>query len=385
MIERIGWIGAALCVALAAAAEAQTPREKIADVIEPILQHPGHDGLLIFDVMPKLQADRAGFRIGDIITHYDGKEVRTASQLQKFAQLASGENRGNIPVAAMRGSERKEAEFDAAPMGVRLVAVHRDDKRILWRPNTPYEPDFSIVKKRLAKAHRWELIEFGDKQVGWAHSYCVEAGDHLVLRVQSQAKAEVKGATERDQLHERRDITLAFAATRPQLELRALRLQVNNKTILDLAVRGDVLVGDRSGIRDSAPLPRDVVVADLAGIVAGTMPKQRGVCMRCSYLESGALVAAPFADLFCLGSEVVNTGKESVSAYRFDQTVFGRSVAHYWIDSSGDVVQTKLGSGFRIFRATSTQVGLQFPGAMNEFSPIEQLPMLQTIPSAMAN
>jgi len=359
----------------ASAAAIDDPREKTARVIEPLLRDPPKSGLLVFEVLPKLQADRAGFKVGDIITEYDGREVRTTAQLQRIATAAAKEGRGRLPVSAYRDGHALDAEFDAAPMGVRLVAVSKGDPRILWRPVSEFKSDTSSVYRTINAKHRWELLQYGGKNMGWAHSYFAALGDRVVMRVQSQMIS--------DQLKEKRDVIVTFAPDSPTLTPKSVRLAVDGKIVLNLHVMAGVLQGTRVGVpagRDSAPIPADTVCAELGGLVCSTMPRQKGACMHCSYLESGAVVAAPFADIYCLGSDEAKLPSGGVHCVRYDQAVFGRSVVHYWIDSKGDVAQTRFGNGFMALRATSTEVGLAFPNAANEFPSIEKLPDLMEAP-----
>jgi hypothetical protein len=334
-----------------------------------LLRDPPKSGLLIFEVLPKLQADRAGFKVGDIITEYDGREVRTTSQLQRIATGAAKEGRGNLDVSVYRDGHMHQAQFDAAPMGVRIVSVSQGDHRILWRPGTEFHPDLAGVHEAVAKKHRWELLQYGGKNMGWAHTYFAILNGRVVMRVQSQMSSE--------QFKEKRDVVVSFSEKTPTLAPKSIRVTVDGKLALDLHEQESALGGTRSGIRDSAPLPADAVCAELGGLVCSTMPRQKGACMHCSYLESGALVAAPFADIFCLGPDQAKLPSGHVNCVRYDQAVFGRSVVHYWIDSKGDVAQTRFGNGFFAMRASSTEVGLAFPNVANEFPPIEQLPELE--------
>lgn len=343
-------------------------REQTARIIEPLLRDPPKSGLLIFEVLPKLQADRAGFQVGDIITEFDGKEVRTTSQLQKIAMLASKEGRSGLDVSAFRNGQLLDAKFDAAPMGVRLVAVNKGEHRILWRQASEFKPDMAAVNRAINNQHRWEFLQYGGKNMGWAHTYYAVVNERVVMRVQSQ--------TISDQMKEKRDTIVTFSPNTPTLAPRSIRLTVDGKLVMDLHAMDGVLRGTRGGIRDSAPLPLDTVSADLGGLVCSTMPRQKGACMHCSYLESGSLVAAPFADIFCLGQDEVKTPQGSFNCVRYDQAIFGRSVVHYWLDSKGDLVQTRFGNGFVAVRSTSDQIGIAFPNASTEFAPIDQLPDL---------
>ncbi|HVJ81925.1 MAG TPA: PDZ domain-containing protein, partial [Planctomycetia bacterium] len=356
------WLGAA------ALAPAQTPRDKIAAVIAPILAKPSEDGLLVFDVLPMLQAEKAGFKIGDVITHYDGKPVHTTGHLRRFAQEAASENRSNILVVAMRNGQRLESEFQAAPMGVQLVPISKSQPRNLWRTATQNDFDADAVVRMAAKKHRWELVYHGENVVGWAHTYFADVGDRLVMRMQSYSKMN-EGA-------DRRDLVVSFKPGKPFPEVRSIRLAMNEKLLLDVSGEGGVLQGERAGVKEKTKLPADVLHQDLAGLFACGMPRKAQACVRCSYLESGSLVPAPFADVYCLGRDSVKGHKETVAATRFDHTVFGQSVANYWVDDSGDLVQIGYPGGFRIVRTTSTQVALSFPSALADFKPIEKLPAL---------
>jgi hypothetical protein len=373
--SRMLCLGAALALSTAAAAD--DPREKIAQTIEPIFQNPPKSGLLVFEVLPKLQADRAGFKVGDIITEYDGREVRNTTHLQRIAAAAAKEGRSRLPVVAFRNGQNIEAEFDAAPMGVRIVAVDKGEKRFLWRAPSEYQPDMSPVERAVAGKHRWELLQYGGKYLGWARTYYAVMGDKIVMRTQSQTASE--------QLKEKRDTLVTFSTKSKTLAPLSIRQTIDGKLTLELFVENGVLKGKRGGIADSAALPQDAVAAELAGLVCTTMPRQKGACLRCSYLETGSLVAAPFGDIFCLGQDDIKISSGSVSCVRYDQAVFGRSVAHYWVDSKGEVIQTRFGNGFFATKATSTEVGLTFPNVANEFPPIENLPNLNPPTGQVAN
>ena len=66
---------------------AQTSRDEIARDIEPVLANPYATGLLVFDVEPKSQAEKAGLRRGDILTHYDAQPVSTTTELTELRGL----------------------------------------------------------------------------------------------------------------------------------------------------------------------------------------------------------------------------------------------------------------------------------------------------------
>lgn len=88
--------------AIAQAPLADAEREEVAKQIKPVLANPPIDGLLIFHVEPKSQAERAGFQVGDIVTLYDGQPVTTVQQLVQLARRGQEQSQ---PLAD-RGSTR---------------------------------------------------------------------------------------------------------------------------------------------------------------------------------------------------------------------------------------------------------------------------------------
>jgi hypothetical protein len=109
------------------------------------------------------------------------------------------------------------------------------------------------------------------------------------------------------------------------------------------------------------------------------MPLEAKACLRCSYLEAASLAPAPFADLYCHGKDVIDTGNRQVQAFRFEQTVFGEPVAQYWIDAERNIVQTMYGPTIRGVPVSQNDVLHAFPTASEGFPPIEILPPLQRL------
>ena len=370
------WSWAALL--LGAALGADERRDRLAQTIAPLLAKPPCEGLLIYEVLPGLQAEKAGLQIGDILTHYDGKAVRTVGQLQGLARTAATENRGNLLVMARRGADAQETTLDAAPMGLRFVAVHPSDGRKLWRPGTPYAPNWEPLRKQAAARLTYGFLVFGDQPIGWSRSCLLSLGNNrYALRSQSSSR---NGSNA-----DLRDTTVVFDADRPTLRPLSVRTTVNNKPVLNVELKGGALRGQRFGIPDSAPLPEDALVAELAALAAAAMPRAKDACLRCSYLPSGALSAAPFADLCCLGPDKLDYGKRTVACFRYDQTEFGRSMVHLWLDADGNLLKARFGGGSDYARASSKEIGSQFPNAANEFPPIEQLPAMPGAAPIVAN
>jgi len=350
-------------------------KEAIERSIAPVLQNVPVDGLLIFQVVPDSQSASAGFKVGDILTHYDGQPVASTRELSQLARAVAQEKRKALVIVNRDGKEL-EAEFDAAPLGVRITPVAQGESRTLWRPGTQYEPNAEPLRRRLSEGHRFELFQRDDQILGWSHHFLTRNGDRLVLRAQSRLTG--------GHLDVKRDVVISFVPDR-FLSPRSIRVTSKDQLILELSYRGQSLSGSRVGVPVSAPLPVDTVSSYLGGLVATTLPAEKGACLRSSYLEASSLVAAPFADLCCLGEDALNVDGQPLNTYRYEQTVFGKRVIHYWIDGTGDVVQTLYGNGIRSVRSTREQVLQVFKDMENEFTPIEQLPPLEPPAGVQAN
>lgn len=366
----------ALCAGSAAAAYADQPRSEIEKAIAPVLANPGETGLLIFEVADDSQASRAGFRCGDVLTHYDGQPVASLAELSRIARAAARENRTRLLVLARRGDEELESEVDAAPLGVRLLPIQKGKGRQLWHPATAYEPDFAGLRRRVSDPHEWQFIRHAEETIGWAHGYLTNRNGQLVYRVQSRVKE--------GELDAKRDVTVSFVADR-FLSIDSMQIREGDKPVVILARQSGALTGERSGIPVNARVYQDTVCSQLAGFVATTLPATKGACLRCAYLGPGSITPAPFADLFCLGNETIAGPGRGSHSTRYELSVFGEPVASYWIDRNRDVVQIEYEGGLRAVRTRRADLLKQFPELDREFSPIEQLPPLQPSSPARAN
>lgn len=348
-------------------------RAQLASLLAPILRDPPCDGLVVFEVVPGSQADREEVVAGDILTHYDGQPVGTTQALSELARIAISGDRKSILVLFQHAGEERALEFEPAPLGVRLAAIRKGTSATLWRDATPFIPDPAALERQLARSHRWERLTRGARTVGWAHHYVVRQGSGFARRSQTYLQTEGQS--------ERRDVTVTFEAG-PFLSLRSLKVVVDDKLVLNLAVSGDVLKGERAGIPVEAPFEADAVSCHLAPLVAAQMPPTIGACLRSSYLEYASLFAAPFSDLACVAREKVPAGGDVVDAFRYEQTVFGSPVADFWIDAERDVVRVRLADGLESARVTESELAAEFPEFAATFTPIEAIPPTQSAPKA---
>lgn len=369
----------------AAIANRDVERAAIAGKIAPVLANPPATGLLIFGIEPNSQAAKAGLQLGDILTIYDAQPVESTSALSQLARKANAEGRKRLAVIAQRGSNMVDAEFDLAPMGLRMIPVKQGEKRVLWRPDTPYTPDMSALGRCLAQPHRYEVLTMGNKTIGWTHTYFTRqtesAGERIVMRIQSRLDSELPTSEQGPgpaKIDEKRDVVVSFGV-QPNLPIQSMWIQVQDKVVLEAeATLHGQIVGSRVGVPTSAPLPSDTVSSYLTGMLATTMPLKKAACRHCSYLEPFSLVAAPFADIYCVGSETLqNSAGQKAAAYHFEQTVFGEVVGDYWIDSKRELIQSTFPNGVRSTRTPREEVLKRFPDMESTFSNIQDLPQIR--------
>lgn len=375
MKTRVALCLSALLVLLSNQGYAATPRAEVEKAIAPVLASPPATGLLIFEVTDDSQAARAGFMPGDILTHYDGQPVESLPDLSRIARTVFQEKR-KLLVLARRGEKELEAEFDPAPLGVRLIPVREKETRLLWRPETPVPFSPELTAQVLQSGESWELLLHGDTPIGWAHSYLTPHKGKTLLRIQS--------SIENEQISQQRDVILTFR-NEAYLPVDSVRLMSQNRLIFDFFREEGKLAGERVGIPDAAPIPEDAVSAYLSGYLAAMMPRQEGACLHCSYLADSSLHAAPFSDLYCLGAQELTIGEQTISTFKYEQTVFGERTAVYWVDDKNQVVQVQFGNGITSRRSSFVEVKKTYPSAGEGFPPIESLPVLAPNTGLQAN
>lgn len=369
------WTWTAVLLLTPTAAANDDARSAIERAIAPVLANPPATGLLIFEVAPDTQAAKARFQPGDVLTHYDGQPVESLADLSRIARTVFQEKR-KLLILVRRGEQEIEAEFDPAPLGLRLVPVRAKESRLLWRPQTQVEFDPDAIAKVLQSGDHWELLELAGKPVGWAHSLLTPHQGKMLLRVQS--------SIENDQLSQQRDVILTFR-NEAYLPLQSIRLMAQNRLIFDFHRDNGKLAGERTGIPDAAPVPNDAVSAYLSGYLAAMMPREAGACLHCSYLADSSLHAAPFSDLYCTGPEELEIGEQKLPTWCYEQTVFGERVAMYWVNESGQVVQVRYGNGIQARRVSFVEIKKQFPNAGEGFPPIDSIPVLAPASNLQAN
>lgn len=345
-------------------------RDQVATAIAPILAHPPATGLLIHEVAADSQAEKAGLRVGDVLTHYDGQSVETLGDLITLGRSAASIRKNQILAIARRGEEEIVAQFEPAPLGLRLTPIREGKPRALWRTPTAYKPNLDALARQVREGHRWERLTQDGQSIGWAHHYLTREEKTHVLRTQS--KIEANG------LLEKRDTTVRFLAD-AYLTPVWIRVASNDRLLLEITRIGDVFRGERVGIQVENPAMKDAVSSHLSGLVAVMMPARNNECLRCSFMDSTSLTAAPFADLFCAGEETVNVAGQATRAFRYEQAVFGIPVVHFWISQDREILLARyVGEGnvggIDAVVTREQELRADFPDLDSTFDPIERLP-----------
>ncbi|MFO0947689.1 MAG: PDZ domain-containing protein [Planctomycetota bacterium] len=350
-------------------------RDQVSAAIAPVLANPPATGLLIYEVTPDSQSSKAGLRIGDVLTHYDGQPVEYLSDLVTLGRAAAAMQKNQILAIAKRGEEEIVAQFEPAPLGLRLTPVREGKPLTLWRTPTTYKPNLDALARYVKTGHRWERLIQEGQTIGWSHHYLTREGKTFALRTQS--KIEANG------LSEKRDTTVRFLAD-AYLTPIWIRVTSNGRLLLEIQRSGDEFRGERVGIQVVNPAMKDAVSSPLAGLVAVMMPAKAGNCLRCSFMDSTSLTAAPFADLYCAGEETVNIAGQTTRAFRYEQSVFGLPVVHFWIDQNRELLLTRyLGEGnvggIDAVFVTDKEIRAEFQDVDSSFDPIEHVPAVRPL------
>ena len=330
-------LGCAVVTSLAA----DEPRswESVQAVIAPVLENVPATGLLVFDILPGSQAAKAGLRLGDIITHYDGQPVSNHQELMNLAKVANNDKRSEILVVARRGHETIELTFSTGPMGIRLEDVVEGEKRTLSQRvgMLGNKPNVEFVRRLIAEnVHQWQLVfseAYSEKPSGWTHLYLTQrAGDGPVLRIQQQLAVGERVV--------RQDIVVAFQLD-SLLSLRSLQLAIDDKPVLDLEHNKESGVGHRLGVPVQVPMARDLISSYLAPYIAAGMKWGGTQRMDVSVLLPASLEGAPLG-------EFEQDQKSGDVVLR----VLGREEMRISFDERGDIGPIKLRGGLRLQPST---------------------------------
>ena len=344
------------------AAPAAAPQPDAAAAVAEALAAPPADGLLVYEVVPGSQSAEQGVAVGDVLTVYNGQRVPTIADLQRAAREAFGAKQQDILVLLRRGDREIELHFEPSPLGLRLVPVAVGAGRDLWKPATPFERDIAGVSAAISQGIRHEIALRDDLPVGWARMLVQFDSQTLVHRRQSRIGLQDP---------ERLDTTLRVAVDDAMTPQSVLVID-DGRPVLTLERDGERLAGRRMGFTVDGPCPSGTVAAELAPLVATTMPQQPGACLRHPFLAPGGVSAAPYADLCCVGQEELPTlDGRTMPTFRYEHRVFGVPNATYWVTADRRVVQRS--EGGLVWRTTTAAVTEKvFPGHAEEFPAIDQ-------------
>lgn len=351
MQARVGWtIGIVLMTAAQIRAEDWIP-----NALET-LRRPPVTGLFVFEIVPGSTAEKAGIRIGDILTHYDGQAVATHLDLTRLARIVNEEMRDEVLVILHRQGDEIDLTVPPGPVGVRLEDVVAGEERILPPASspTPARSDHSWLDRLLASSgERWMLIfaEGQPRPVGWArHTFAKPSEFEGSLRIEqylAQSQAVV-----------RQDIGIRFSLD-PCLSVRQMRLSANDKLVLDVRAERDKLVGTRAGVPVESPLFPQTVSGYLAPYVAMGRIGSGPPSVNCRYLPPGSLESAPYSEIAVSRAASLSTGIQPETAFVVRK--LGREEMSGSIDDRGRLLTLHLRGGLRMEPASEEDIRRAFP------------------------
>ena len=87
------------------------------------LRIPGATGVYLTEVLKGAEADRAGLKIGDIITHYHGNPVNSINEIWGFQKKWNGKS--DIMINVVRHGKKLYFTLTAATLGIKGVSVSK--------------------------------------------------------------------------------------------------------------------------------------------------------------------------------------------------------------------------------------------------------------------
>lgn len=349
-------------------------------LIETIRQLPA-TGLLVFDVVPKSQAEQADIRVGDIITHYDGQPVAKHQDLSSLARTAIADKKGEVLVIVQRGSEEIEKTLPAGQIGVRLEDVSPAEPRIL-RPSAPAKGFDASHLFNLAdeKTHLWYRIESippasneatQPQTIGWAHHYFTRDNQNApVLRIQQQIAF--------DERTFRQDVVIGMNADQPP-EPTGLRVMIDDKLVLFARREEGSFSGQRMGIPVQSHAPKEILSSYLLPYIACCLAQNRQDQMDGWYLPPASLEAAPL----CQVDRVASPRRAEGNLYQVN--VLGRKEMAIYLDRDQTVDRVELRGSSMLIRTTPDDIRQRFPDSDQSFTSIEQLQLAAPAAPVRAN
>lgn len=346
-------------------------RERL--VLDPILANVPATGLIIFQVVPDSQAESAGLRVGDIITHYDGQPMASHLDLIQQARIAHNDKRPEILLIVHREGNELEVVVSPGPIGVRIEDVEQGESRSVQKPaSPPIEQDLEPLRRSLAAGEeRWFLIHRPEESApaGWAHHFLTTDDAGGILRIQQELAMSDSRFLQ--------DVVVHFDLD-ASLTPREIRVWTNDQLILGVTREGNEFVGTRVGVPVRASVEPGTVSSYLLPYLAETLRGSQPAAREIAYLKPVSIETAPLSRI----DYVPPAGERTFPAATL--TVFGRRELACRLDS-GAVAAMEARDGMSAVRCTKEELLQAFPNAESAFSPIDKLPKLPAGAKGQAN
>lgn len=319
-LMRVIWLPLMLTFGLMAASVGA----QATDVLDRVVRAPGATGALLTTVTPDGEAYRAGLREGDIVLRFAGKPVLTAATLTKL--IESSANADVNAVLYFRETREGETTVRKGALGISSVSVQKG-KAVPERLATPYAPNFDAIT---SGDSYYDFVNAG-KKAGFEHRKIEVNGDDIQVDHLVRFKMpEFDG-----NLH--MELTLKRGRTLP---VQRVRFHQGRELTCSVKREGVLLRGQLDGKDTQVRVAENALPSWAIDLVALTMPRKIGECVRFSMLNEGDLSITTHYELYCDAKEKVRAGGKEWEAYRYVASRFGSVANRFWITEDNRIVRS---------------------------------------------
>lgn len=173
---------AVLSVAVVSHGAATQPAVSPAAAIEALAADPPSDGVMITFVAPGGAAAKAGVKLGDLLTHYDGAAVTSMAALQR-ATLGGESNEGLSKLTVIRGGKTLTLETVGGRLGINGKAVRKGESFKLMPAGTEVTFDFFQLPENVPQ-EEWRKFVIDGKHVGFEHIVFTRSNAEVTMRAE---------------------------------------------------------------------------------------------------------------------------------------------------------------------------------------------------------
>jgi hypothetical protein len=303
--------------------------------------HPASSGLLVIQIVPNSTAAKAGLRLGDLVSSYDGMPLKSVDQLQKLIAASSGPD--HQVVLESQGKQVTKAVAQGR-LGIGCLQAEAGKAIDLVPAATPTPLDARVIDGK--PAEQWYVFSIDGKEVGFDHETVTKGADGI--HILSEVAFDMGGKFGLQHSHQEE----VFRLEQRPVPVRSTHRDVRNEILSQGEVTGQpahlqwsVTVTAPDGVtHESTDIHPDYLQDGAASVLGLFMPHQLGACIQFrSLLPETAAPLGHVSAVAYKGDETIQVQGKNVNAARFDGWQLGSVVRSAWV-ADGIIVQQQWGA-----------------------------------------